>query len=105
MAIQQRLVFRLMVGTVPNIEENKGKRLSELVHQPDFNTREFVGVEPDGDYRLGEVMDGMFGMATNVIQAGARIIDVATTRDQMKVMFMEFTVQDGGVTVGLDLKS
>lgn len=95
MPIQKRLVFRLMVGTVPDIEETKNMRLSDLVHRNDFKIREFTGVEPDKDYRLGQVMDDMLAKATTVIQEGA---------NKPKVMFMEFTVQDGGMTVGLDLE-
>ena len=106
MAVKKRLVFRLMVGTVPATDETKNLRLADLVHHDNFDTREFTGVEPDEDYRLGEVMDGMLSMATTVIQEGIQVSPLAINQEKsLKVMFMEFTVQDGGVTVGLDLKA
>lgn len=95
--VKQRLVFRLMVGITPDNEETKDKRLSELVHHRDFDSRYFMGVEPDGDYRLGEVVDGMVSMATEVISERA----INDHQDKPKVMFMEFTVLDGGMTMGL----
>jgi hypothetical protein len=105
MAIKKRLVFRLMVGTVPDNEETKNLRLADLVHHKDFDTREFTGVEPDEDYRLGEVMDGMLSMATVLIREGVLMSPLAINQTKLKVMFMEFTVQDGGVVIGLDLKA
>lgn len=102
MAIKKRLVFRLIVGVAPDTEETKNLRLTDLVHSKDFDTREFTAVESDEDYRLGEVLDGMLSMATTVIQEGNKASPMVK-QQELKVMFIEFTVQDGGVTVGLDL--
>lgn len=98
MIIKQRLVFHLQVLVVPDIPETKNLRMPELLNHKDMDTKVFLAMEPDGNYRLGDVLADM------MVKAEAAINQLSgNPLPKNKMCFMEFTVMDAGSSTGIDL--